>query len=151
MTTTRSDLQELILSLTHDQQRKLNVLLIWHEEPSGWMVRCSYASYRMPQEHVQSGGPTFASSRLADTMHYLTLDVDDPGADIVAMCQALEAVGTVGSLALTQYDLVTLIALDDSQLRMWTIVTHAGSDQERATWLRELSGGGIPPAVTSSA
>lgn len=150
MTTTRSDLLELFRSLTHDQQRTLRGLLIWYDEKSGWLVRCSYASCRTPQEHLQPGAPTFAPGRLADTEHRLTLDADDPGADVAAMCRALVAIGTVGSLAVVRYDHTMPSEAGDSWCPMWMIVTHAGSDQERATWLHGLSEGGIPPAAASS-
>lgn len=151
MTTTLSELLELFRSLTHDQQRTLRGLLIWHDEKSGWLVRCTYASCRTPQEHVQSGASTPALGRLADTEHRLALDADDPGADVAAMCRALVAIGTVGSLGVVRYDHTTPREAGDRWCPMWMIVTHAGSDRERATWLRELSGGGIPPAAASPA
>lgn len=71
--------------------------------------------------------------------HRLPLDGADPQDDVSAMLGTLAASGLVGGLDVARMESVDLDAITRRPWPVWHITTHAGSDAERAAWVRGLS------------
>ena len=72
--------------------------------------------------------------RVADSIHALVLrwqERIDPQAEVHAMLRAVHKSGVVGALDIARFD--------SGGAPHWIVKTHAGSDAERAAWLRSIS------------
>lgn len=139
-------LAEIVAAVPEMLRGAISTLWVEPRPSGGWQVRLTYAlpvaaypgeitgtrqhQIAVDDRDLPLGVHVTDRARYPDSVHPLLVWGDDPRPHIDHQIRQLSANGTLGSLDASIHH-----APDGDQ---WCVKTHAGSDAERAAWLRAL-------------
>lgn len=138
-------LVDIVEGIPERLRSRIAALWIEPDGRGGWQVRISYSQMVSPYPGEQAAAGPYAicadlddlpagvearaRTRYPDSVHALDVWGENPAPHLAHQIRALEDSALLGGLDAHDHG------------GRWLIKTHAGSDAERAAWIRSLAGG----------
>ena len=127
-------LLKIIESIPWDERQTISGVTIsdGRESSKGWTATVSYLAHVKTEKGNKPGVSLQQGDRVPDTLHPISVNQNDPAGDIEGQIRDLDESDLLGNLD------SAMLEAETRGHHQWIITSHAGSQEERIQWMRDI-------------